>query len=87
MEKTLREMLQQIPGQKISVARYFEKRCRRVRGQSERHLKGTVRTKEVALPRQVAMYLAWKWINESLQALGISFWQNPFHHLARMQKH
>jgi len=27
----------------------------------------------VALPRQVAMYLAWKWINESLQVLGVTF--------------
>jgi chromosomal replication initiator protein len=36
-------------------------------------LKGTARTKDVTVPRQVAMYLAWKWINESLQMLGVSF--------------
>jgi chromosomal replication initiator protein len=72
VEKALREMLQKIPGQKISVeqilksvAAVFEVRV------SE--LKGSGRTKEVALPRQVAMYLAWKWINESLQMLGASF--------------
>jgi chromosomal replication initiator protein len=72
VETILREMLQQIPGQKVSVeqilksvAAVFEVRVS--------DLKGTVRAKEVALPRQVAMYLAWKWINESLQALGASF--------------
>jgi chromosomal replication initiator protein len=72
VEKTLREMLQQAPNQKISVdqilksvAAVFEVRVS--------DLKGTARTKDVALPRQVAMYLAWKWINESLQMLGASF--------------
>jgi chromosomal replication initiator protein len=36
-------------------------------------LKGTGRTKEIALPRQIAMFLACKWIKESLQVLGASF--------------
>jgi chromosomal replication initiator protein len=72
VEKSLREMFQQAPGQKItveqilkSVAAVFQVRVS--------DLKGTMRTKEIALPRQVAMYLAWKWINESLQMLGVSF--------------
>ncbi|MEI8365662.1 MAG: chromosomal replication initiator protein DnaA [Parachlamydiaceae bacterium] len=72
VEKSLREMLQQAPGQKVSVeqilksvAAVFQVRINDIRG--------TMRTKEVALPRQVAMYLAWKWIDESLQTLGASF--------------
>lgn len=72
VEKTLREMFQHAPKQKISVeqilksvATIFEVRIS--------DLKGTTRTKEVALPRQVAMYLACKLINESLQMLGASF--------------
>ncbi len=72
VEKTLREMFQHAPKQKISVeqilksvATIFEVRIS--------DLKGTMRTKEVALPRQVAMYLAHKLINESLQMLGASF--------------
>ncbi len=36
-------------------------------------LKGTCRQKEIALPRQVAMYLACKLINSSLQSLGSVF--------------
>lgn len=72
VEKTLREMFQHAPKQKISVeqilksvAAIFEVRIS--------DLKGTGRTKEIALPRQVAMYLAYKLINESLQMLGASF--------------
>lgn len=72
VEKALREMLQHAPSQKISVeqilkcvAAVFQVRIS--------DLRGTARTKEVALPRQVAMYLAWKWINESLAMLGASF--------------
>lgn len=72
VEKTLREMLHQTPTQKISVeqilkcvAAVFQVRIS--------DIKGSIRTKDVALPRQVAMYLAWKWINESLQMLGASF--------------
>lgn len=72
VEKTLREMFQQIPGQKISVEQIL-KSVAAVFQVRVSDLKGTVRTKEIALPRQVAMYLAWKWINESLQMLGVSF--------------
>lgn len=72
VERTLREMLQQAPRQKItveqilkSVATIFQVRVS--------DLKGSVRTKEIALPRQVAMYLAKEMINESLMMLGASF--------------
>ncbi len=72
VEKSLREMLQHAPQQKISVeqilksvATIFEVRVS--------DLKGTGRTKEIALPRQVAMYLALKLIKQSLQSLGLYF--------------
>jgi chromosomal replication initiator protein len=72
VERTLREMLQQAPRQRItveqilkSVATIFQVRVS--------DLKGAGRTKEIALPRQVAMYLAKEMINESLMMLGASF--------------
>lgn len=72
VERTLIEMLQQAPRQKISVeqilksvATIFEVRVS--------DLKGSGRAKEIALPRQVAMYLAKTMINESLMMLGASF--------------
>jgi chromosomal replication initiator protein len=72
VEKTLREMLQQAPRQKISVEQIL-KSVAAVFQVRVSDLKGTSRTKEIALPRQVAMYLACKLINESLQMLGASF--------------
>lgn len=72
VEKSLREMFQQAPGQKVSVEQIL-KSVAAVFQVRVNDLKGTTRTKEIALPRQVAMYLAWKWINESLQMLGVSF--------------
>lgn len=72
VEKTLHEMLQQAPREKItveqilkSVATIFQVRIS--------DLKGSGRTKEIALPRQVAMYLAKEMIQESLMMLGASF--------------
>lgn len=72
VERTLREMMQQNPSQKItveqilkSVAAVFQVRVS--------DLKGGGRTKEIALPRQVAMYLAKEMINESLMMLGTWF--------------
>lgn len=70
--KTLKEMLQHAPAQTVSVEQIL-KCVATVFQVRVSDLKGTARTKEVALPRQVAMYLAWKWINESLQMLGASF--------------
>lgn len=72
VEKTLREMLQQAPRQKISVEQIL-KSVAAVFQVRVSDLKSATRTKEIALPRQVAMYLACKMINESLQMLGASF--------------
>lgn len=70
--KTLRELLQNAPRKHISVdqilncvAAVFQVRVS--------DLKGSLRTKEVALPRQVAMYLACKLISGTLQMLSDSF--------------
>lgn len=72
VSNTLKEMLQHAPRRKISVdqilkcvAAVFQVRVS--------DLKGSARTKEIALPRQVAMYLACKMINGTLQALSDSF--------------
>jgi chromosomal replication initiator protein len=72
VEKTLREMLQALPAQKVtidsilkSVAAVFQVKVS--------DLKGSTRTKEVALPRQVAMFLAKEMVNESLVMLAASF--------------
>lgn len=72
VENTLREMFQHAPSQKISVEQIL-KSVAAVFQVRVSDIKGTIRTKEIALPRQVAMYLAWKWINESLQMVGASF--------------
>jgi chromosomal replication initiator protein len=72
VEKNLREMLQHAPLQKISVEQILQSVATifQVRVSD---LKGSGRTKEIALPRQVAMYLALKLIQESLQTLGSYF--------------
>lgn len=72
VEQTLREMLQYAPKKKISVDQIlnsvgavFEVRVSKLKGKS--------RTKDVALPRQVAMYLACKLVKGTLQTLSDSF--------------
>jgi chromosomal replication initiator protein len=70
--KTLREMLQHAPKRKISVDQIL-KSVAAVFQVRVSDLKGSARTKEIALPRQVAMYLACKMINGTLQALSDSF--------------
>lgn len=72
VESTLREMLQHAPKQRISVEQIL-KSVAAVFQVRVSDLKGTLRTREVTLPRQVAMYLACKMIKESLQMLGNSF--------------
>ncbi len=69
VEKSLREMLQHTPHQKISVEQIL-KSVATIFQVRVSDLKGPGRTKEIALPRQVAMYLALKLIKESLQTLG-----------------
>lgn len=72
VSNTLREMLQQSPSQKITVEQILKSVA--IVFQVRVHdLKGSARTKEIALPRQVAMYLAKLMINESLIMLGDSF--------------
>lgn len=70
--KTLREMLQHAPREKISVEQIL-KSVGAVFQVKVSDLRGQNRTKDVALPRQVAMYLAKEMINESLIMLGASF--------------
>ena len=72
VEKSLREMLQHAPQQKISVEQIL-KSVATIFQVRVSDLKGPGRTKEIALPRQVAMYLALKLIKESLQTLGTYF--------------
>lgn len=72
VERTLREMLQHAPKHTISVEQIL-KSVAAVFQVRVSDLKGTGRTKEIALPRQVAMYLAREMINESLMMLGATF--------------
>ena len=72
VEKTLREMLQHTPTHTVSVEQIL-KSVAAVFQVRVSDLKGTGRTKEIALPRQVAMYLAREMINESLMMLGATF--------------
>ncbi|MFI0434122.1 MAG: chromosomal replication initiator protein DnaA [Parachlamydiaceae bacterium] len=72
VENTLREMLQQAPREKISVEQIL-KSVAAVFQVRVSDLRGSNRTKDIALPRQVAMYLAKEMINESLIMLGASF--------------
>lgn len=70
--KTLREMLLQAPREKISVEQILKSVAAAFQVRVS-DLKGSTRTKDIALPRQVAMYLAKEMINESLIMLGTSF--------------
>lgn len=72
VEKTLKEMFQHTPRHKISVEQVL-KCVAAVFQVRVTDLRGAIRTKEIALARQAAMYLAHKLINESLQMLGASF--------------
>lgn len=72
VEKTLREMLQHAPHEKISIEQIL-KSVATVFNVRVSDLKGSTRTKDIALSRQVAMYLAREMINESLVMLGASF--------------
>lgn len=72
VEQSLREMLQHAPRQKISVEQIL-KSVATIFQVRVSDLKGSARTKEIAFPRQVAMYLALKLIKESLQSIGSYF--------------
>lgn len=73
VENTLKELFQQAPREKISVEQIL-KSVAAVFQVRVSDLKGTVRTKEVAVARQMAMFLAKELIKEtSLTMLGDSF--------------
>ena len=72
VSKTLREMLQEAPREKISVEQILRS-VATIFAVPLKSLKKPGRTNEIALPRQVAMYLAKEMINESLTMLGESF--------------
>lgn len=72
VSKALREMFQHAPREKISVEQIL-KSVATVFQVRVSDLRGSNRTKDIALPRQVAMYLAKEMINESLIMLGASF--------------
>jgi len=72
VSQTLREILQHLPQQKISVDQIL-KSVAAVFNVRVSDLKGTSKKGSIVLPRQVAMYLACKMINGTLEALSDSF--------------
>jgi chromosomal replication initiator protein len=72
VEKILKEMFHHLPHQRISVEQIL-KSVATIFQVRVNDLKGSARTKEIVLPRQVAMYLAKEMIKESLAMLGASF--------------
>ncbi len=72
VERTLREMVQHMPSQKISVEQIL-KSVASIFQVRVSDLKGPTRTKEIAIPRQIAMYLAKELIDDSLITLGVAF--------------
>jgi len=71
-ENTLSELFQQSPLKRVSVEGIL-KTVATIFGVRVSDLKGSSRTKDVAFPRQVAMYLAKELINESLMKLSSAF--------------
>ncbi|MES2345041.1 MAG: chromosomal replication initiator protein DnaA [Chlamydiota bacterium] len=71
-EKTLGELMQHAPSKRISIENVLKcvSSLYQVRISD---LCGNARTKDIAFPRQVAMYLAKELINESLMKLASSF--------------
>jgi chromosomal replication initiator protein len=70
--KSLSEMFQHAPRDKISVEQIL-KSVATIFQVRVSDLRGSIRTKDIVLPRQVAMYLAKEMINESLMMLGAFF--------------
>lgn len=71
-EKLLREMMQHTPRERISVEHILKSVAATFQIRVS-DLKGTGRTKEVALARQVAMYLAKELVKDSLMTIGAFF--------------
>ncbi len=72
VEKTLNELFQYVPQKKVTVEGIL-KSVSSMFNVRVQDLRGSTRKKEVAFPRQVAMYLAKELINESLMKLASSF--------------
>jgi chromosomal replication initiator protein len=72
VEKTLSELFQYAPHKRISVESIL-KSVATIFGVRVSDLRSTSRTKDIAFPRQVAMYLAKEMINESLIRLSSAF--------------
>ena len=72
VQQALKQMLMYSPQEKISVEQIL-KSVAAVFQVRVTDLRGTGRTKDIALPRQVAMYLAREMISESLIMLAASF--------------
>ncbi len=72
VEKTLRDMFHMVPKDKITVEMIL-KSVAAIFQVKVSDLKGQARTKDVAMPRQVAMFLAKEMMNESLVMIGASF--------------
>jgi chromosomal replication initiator protein len=71
-EKTLSEMFQYTSHKQVSVDNVL-KSVAAMFNVRVSDLKGTSRTKEIALPRQIAMYLAKELINDSLMKIASAF--------------
>lgn len=72
VEKALQQMLRSSSNDRISVEQIL-KSVAAVFQVKVSDLKGSARTKEIALPRQVAMYLAKEMISDSLMMMAASF--------------
>jgi chromosomal replication initiator protein len=72
VEKSLSELFQLAPSKKVSVENIL-KSVSMIFEVKVSDLKSTSRSKDVAFPRQVAMYLAKELINESLMKLSAAF--------------
>src|SRR4029077_11491082 len=72
VEKLLRDMFQLVPREKLTVENIL-KSVSAVFQVRVTDLKGDTRTKDIAIPRQVAMFLAKELINESLVMIANSF--------------
>ncbi|MEZ5314965.1 MAG: chromosomal replication initiator protein DnaA [Chlamydiales bacterium] len=72
VEETLSELFQVAPKKKVSVENIL-KSVSTVFQVRVNDLKGTTRTKEIAIARQAAMFLAKEMINDSLMMIGNSF--------------
>ncbi len=72
VEKTLGELFQYAPNKKISVESILSS-VAAIFGVRTSDLKSASRTKEIAFPRQVAMYLAKEMMSDSLSRLASAF--------------